>query len=304
MPFWTFVSTPSEIRFKYREKTPAVFRIHYKGTIRRLLGTDREGVLYTGAWAYLKRAFDDFIRSSTNGTKGDSAAGTLHYLRRISPGIAALFGEGSTAPHIELSYMLVPAKEAAGTWYKTLEGYIRPFGELPPLNGNFSLVRRPPLAAPAPGEWTFIDHPSELKVGKLPAVYRVHLRGRKLCRWLRDDPLCILEIGKGTNPRDRLNRLIKSAIDGRPRHTEGQRLHQFMETSPGFRALFKEGIPGCLYFSYRSVAEEDLIPEENLETDHYASSYGELPPLNGDVTGERKRIMKMMRELGPVKKRN
>jgi hypothetical protein len=303
MPPWTFVSTPSEIRFIYRERTPAVFRIHYKGPIRRLLGTDREGVLFIGAWAYLRRAFVDFIRCSTNGTKGDEAAQTLHYLRRISPGIAALFGKGSTGPHIELSYMLVPAKEAASTWYKTLEGYIRPFGELPPLNGKVPGPKGLAIKAPAAEKWTPFKHPSELASGRLAAIYRVHLEGIKIPRLTATDTEGILEIGKASFLRDRLGKFILAARNCRARHTEGQTLHHLLGISPKLRKMFARGIPACLGFSYRVVDPRYLFQEEDLSRDRYIREFGELPPLNMKVTEMRKKIMELMKELGIVKKR-
>jgi len=292
-PTWHHILSPSDLKDHWHDRTPTVYCACLRGRkVPRLCGTDDMGILYIGYCVHRKRTFREFVRCSTNGTKGHKAALTLHYFRKVSRGVDDLFGGGPTGPHLEFYY--IDGDE--GLLLSSVVEYIRAFGELPPVSGVVDPLKAPGLKTSSKAEWTYFKDPSELPTGKHPAVYRVHLERSYLSRWLGKDTESIIEVGQGVNPRERLDDFVKSATTGKRGHSEGQKVFIYSRISPAFKALLGNGIPGCFRYSIRYVDEKDLLPEENVSTDEYTSPYGELPPMQENITGGRKWLEELLRK--------
>ena len=217
--------------------------------------------------------------------------------------------------HVRFSYKEIKDGDLLPAFTSCLYKYIQKFAELPPLNGAFKEIRgsaRGPLKArhvtEAPEQWTYIDDPSEIDYNyprKLSVIYRVHLKVKGIPRFLKLDNDNILSIGHALSARERLLNFLHSARYGCEGHSEGVNLHRFIELSPALRALFGgKDVSARLRFSYRVVDPRDLFGQENISTDRYIYPFGELPPLNCEITGMRKRIEEMRRELGILRKRS
>jgi hypothetical protein len=284
-------------------------RIHLRAPrIPRLLGNDRECILYIGYGNNLRKRFNDFLSSSRNGTSTSHVGQTLFYYRHRSPGMAALIGD-DVEDHLRFSYKEIKDGDLLSAFTSYLYEYIKVFAELPPLNGAFKGISgsaRGPLKArhikEAPEQWTYIDHPSEIDhiyPKKLPVVYRVHLKVKGIPRSLKLDNDNILSIGHALSARERLLNFLDSARNGCEGHSEGVNLHRFIGLSPALRALFGgKDVSARLRFSYRVVDPRDLFGQENISTDRYIYPFGELPPLNCEITGMRKRILALRKEMG------
>ena len=131
-------------------------------------------------------------------------------------------------------------------------------------------------------------------------VYRVHAVSGPIKRLLGADRARILTISHAADGTERLSDFIKSADTGRKGHSEGRTLYYCKGLCKGLRELLGDG----LGFSYRGVDPRYLFQEENLSRDSYIREFGELPPLNGEITGDRKRMTGLRRKLGMLKKRN
>jgi hypothetical protein len=89
-PSWTRISYPNDLKTRYKDKFPAVFRVHLRAPrIPRSIGNDTQCILFIGYAIQLKRKLYDFLSSARNGTMGLSGGQTLYYYSHRSPGMAA-----------------------------------------------------------------------------------------------------------------------------------------------------------------------------------------------------------------------
>ncbi len=109
---------------------------------------------------------------------------------------------------------------------------------------------------------------------KEPGIYRIRIRGIKICRFLGEDKNGILAIGKSNNIFRRLKQFFRST-SGKKGHSEGKTLHLILKSGK-----LKLDTKNLEYSYCLTETDEQAFKCEELEIKKYFKKFGEVPPLN------------------------
>jgi hypothetical protein len=281
---------------------------------RRFAGTDLEGILEIGKVTDLARKIWHFKGTFLGTSRCDTEAWTFGHYYKHSKWMQDLFGSKEELLDL-VRFTLVktaPSKLLAHE-SRALDNYCRLFGEPPVLNGQVPSVkkkryrdRRDLIARPSPQG---AEDTGSIRLGPVPlgynppnpltgvsANYTVQLmclndlsKPFPLHRIARTDPDGILVKGQTSNLAGRI-RAIRCDLLGK--HTQGEwgLFHHVYDLCPQLRKVhgpWKE-IINYLVLTYVRTRPSLLVKRESQAIDNYIGLYGEAPPMNSQVPGNKR----------------
>jgi hypothetical protein len=318
---WNLKVPPSKYRF-----VPCNYSIHLLDPaghgcplpVPRFAGTDLSGTIEIGQTRDLATKIWRF-RSSLMGTlKGDSEGWALYHFRTKNKWLKNRFGsQKELLDSIMFTFVRTDPKHLLANECKALDEYCRRFGEPPLTNAQVPgvtcepgkhkidliterIARWDPATGPIPlGEARLADPPPNPLTG-VPCIYFVQLMDRDdpsrpfpIQRFAGTDPSGTLVIGQTRNLAQRM-RQIRSAASGNKSHGEWALFHHIYTMCTSLKNIYGpiDNILNCLRLSYIRTRSSLLVRKEVQAFNDYIRLYADLPPMNCQIPGNKRRPKK------------